>query len=124
MTELNATPVTELTLAQIRGKNLTDAIAKAHAAGIEELYHLEAGPYDILFKVPDEKLFHRATGKSADDRRKAPEALKELALAIVVHPEVDGFREICRRYPGVAMKVANDGIALASLEEAEFAKKV
>lgn len=124
MSDLQSTPVTELTLGQIRAKKLTEAIAKAHAAGIAELYHLEAGDFDILFKIPDEKLFHRATGKSAEDKRKAPEALKELALAIVVHPELDAFREICQKYPGVAMKIANDGISLASLEDAEFAKKV
>jgi len=124
MTELQSTPVTELTSDQIRSKRLQEAIAKAHAAGVAELYHLEAGEFDILFKVPDEKLFHRATGKSAEDKRKAPEALKELALAIVVHPELDAFREICRKYPGVALKVANDGLALASIEDAEFAKKV
>lgn len=122
--ELNATRVDDLSSEKLRSKRLVDAIAKAKAAGIEDLYHLEAGDHDILFKSPDEKLYHRATGKSAEDKSKAPQALKELALAIVVYPELDVFREICRRYPGLAMKVANDAMLVASLEEASFAKKV
>lgn len=122
--EVTATPVAELTPHQIRSKRLAEAIAKAKEKGIEELWHIEAGEHDILIKCPNDKLFARATGKSAEDKRKAPEALKELAMAIVVHPDADTFRALCEKRPGIAMKVANDGLAIASEEEAAFAKKV
>lgn len=125
-TELNSTPLpTEPTPEQLRDTRLCAAVAKARAAaGCEDLWHLEAGPIDIIFRAPDEKTFQRATGKSAEDKRKAPEAMKELALSVVVYPEIAEFREICRKYPGVVMKVAADALAIASLDDAEFAKKV
>jgi hypothetical protein len=123
--EIQSTHVDELSAEKLRSERLAQAIAKAKSAGIDNLYHLDAGDLgDVLFKVPDERQFHRATGKVAEDKSKAPQALKELALAIVVHPDLDSFRAMLAKFPGIAMKVANDAMAVASLEEADFAKKV
>ncbi len=121
--EIQSVHVDELSPERLRSQRLADAIAKAKASGIDNLYHLEAGEFDVLFKAPDERLYHRAVGKVSEEKGKAPQALKELALAVVVHPDLDAFRAILAKFPGLAMKVANDAMAIASLEEATFSRK-
>jgi hypothetical protein len=122
--EIQSTHVDELPPEKLRSQRLADAIAKARASGIDNLYHFESGDIDVLFKAPDERLYHRAVGKVSEEKGKAPQALKELALAIVVYPDLESFRTIVAKYPGLAMKVANDAMNIASLEEAAFSRKV
>lgn len=124
MSELNATPVSELSPEQMRSKRLCEAIAHAKANGIEDLWHLEAGEHDILFRRPTEQQYNRCAGKTSEDRRKAPEAVKEFALAIVVYPEQAEFRALISKYPAITQKIGSDAMAIAMADEAEYAKKV
>lgn len=108
-----------------RRTRLLKAIADTKAKiGDVDLYHLETTDHDILFVCPDEHQFAECTGKSAENRKRAPEAMKQLAYQIVKYPDLEIFRVLAKRRPGIPAKLANDAVAIAADEMAEFAKKV
>jgi hypothetical protein len=112
-----------------RRARLLGALAAARGAepGIE-LFYMGGndGPsaWDVLFRCPNQHEFAECIGKSAENKKKSPEAMQRLAFQVVRFPSVESFRSMIAKRPGLALKIANDALAIASEEDPDFAKKV
>src|SRR5690349_5073495 len=87
-----------------RRKRLLKAIEDVRKAiGGADLYHMEFDDADVLFVKPNTHQFNEATGKSAENKKRAPDALNMLATQIVKYPDAETFRAMREEFPGVGM---------------------
>lgn len=90
----------------------------------EEIWTVEAGSYVFVIKAPGQGQYDRCIGTMAEHKTQAPQALRQLAMDCIVHPDRKEAAAIFQKRPALASIVASECLKIAGEEETEKAKKV
>ena len=81
------------------------------------IFDLKKSVVSLIVRTPDEVSYRRMQETMADDRKKAGDALRQIALANVVHPAPDVVLDLFRRKPALPNIIANRLLDLAGADE-------
>jgi hypothetical protein len=88
-----------------------------------EVWTLTLGDDVFGITMPTTPNYDRCMSVIAENRSKAPGALRTLAKGIVVYPAAPEYEALIRKRPGIPSRIAGEALKLAGAEESEFAKK-